>query len=334
MNLGILTSAGIMCGVAEYAKNLAGGLQALGHQVTVFGNHGGEAIREEHRWMLLPDAELPSPLVRCFRAPLWSRAGGFDHPLIQAEIVGRRISTLIVQYQTMLYDAGGLLLLLQWCRSAGVWTVVCFHDSFVDLPQDLAGAKVVPGASLLQAVPGATVIPQGVHDLSLPSPDAVRARYGFPAASLGTFGFKTDHAFLHSVAERLGWHMVAFDPWNRCQIRSPRLRLYQGWFPRHEMITMLSACRAVVLWYPTAYALATSSGAALAAATRRPVILNENNHFHDLPRDVFTIVRSPDELVAALLRVPEDEGLARRQAAYIQQNSWTETARRYLALCR
>lgn len=333
-NIAILASYGIMCGVAEYGRNLAEALRRLGHQVTLFGSRGGGRIRPEHRWQLLPDVEGEPDVVRCFDAPAWSYGGEFDMPLVAAEFERRAIAAVIVQYQSMIYDTARLEEFLAWCHGRGVRTVVTYHDSCFARPLQPVDAAVVHGRGMQALLPGATIIPQGVHQVPELTREEACREYGFPDGLVATLGLgRTRYDVILRAAERLGWSLLVSDPTGSCQIESPRIIAARRWLDQRDMIRMLMAARGVVLWYPPVAALVTSSAAQVAAASHRLVIVTDTNWFADLPSDVFIKVTDEDQLVQSLLRGEEPERKA-HQHQFIRANSWTEVARRYAELCR
>lgn len=333
-SIGLFSSYGIMCGVAEYSQNLARAMRALGHRVTLFGNFGGERIRPDSRWRLLPVDETDPFVVRCFDTPAWAHGGTFDFPRIEHEVRARGVSTVIISYQCTLYHRPYLERLLHWLRGQGIRTVATLHDSYLDFDLRLVDAKVVTGPGMLASVPDATVIPHGVLEVPLPSEEEVRRQYGLEGTLVATLGLgRTDYELIHRAVRRLGWRMLVFDPTRSCRLAGPHLVLMQRWLSQPEMVRVLRAARATVLWYPPVPAQVTSSAAHLAVAAQRPVIVNGTRWFADLPADVFIKVNDEDQLVAALAR-DVDPARARNQEAYARANSWTETAKRYLALCR
>lgn len=334
MEIGLMTSYGIMCGVSEYSRSLARALRALGHRVTIFANFGGERIRPDFRGRLLPvDDEEDRDVIRCFDAPLWAFGGDFDFARIVAELRARNITTLIVSYQCGLFRSGNLELLLGWVRTKGIRTVTILHDTFLHFNQAVADVKVVTGQSLLAHVPGATLIPQGVPEVAPAAEDEVRRAYGLEGTLVATLGLgRTDYELVGRTVRALGWRFLVLDPTRACHLAGPDVLLLRRWLDREEMVRILGTARATVLWYPPIRVAVTSSAAHSAVAARRPVIVNRARWFRDLPEDVFIKVADERELAAALTR-DDDPGRLSRQEAYIRSNSWTEVARRFLALC-
>jgi len=321
MNIGILSTAGIMCGVAEYGHNLALSLRARGHEVTIFGSRGGDRILPEHRHRLLPAPDEPSPVevVPCFDPPAWTYSGEFDQPLLQAEIRRRAVTAVIVQYQAAIYDTDRLEAFLAWCRGCGVKTIVTYHDSCIVRPL-AADVAVVHGESLISLLPGSVVIPQGVHDLPDLGPVEARRRLGLAEAPVATLGLgRTRYEVVLGAVERLGWNLLVLDPTGACQVRSPRLITIRRWLGQRQMIETLMAARAIVLWYPPVDALVTSSAAQVALASHRPVVV--------------TRAATPRDLIATLSRGDNPEWRAAREA-YIRVNSWNRAAERYEALLK
>lgn len=334
MNIGLFSSYGIMCGVSEYSQNLARAMRALGHQVTLFGSYGGEHIRPDSAWRLLPVDESDPCVVRCFDTPIWAYGGEFDFPLIEREVRQRGISTAIISYQCALFHTPYLERLLAWLRGQGIWTIAILHDSYLQFNLGLVEIRVVTGPSMLPHVPDATIIPQGIHELPPPQMEDIRREYGLEGTLVATLGLgRTDYDLIDRAVRRLGWRFLVFDPTRGCRLEGPHIVVFQRWFSQPEMIRILYAARATVLWYPEVPAEVTSSAAHIAVAAQRPVIVNGTRWFTDLPQDVFIKANDEEELVAALARDVEQQRV-RNQEAYIRANSWTETAKRYLALCK
>ncbi len=333
MRIGILSSHGIKCAVAENAVELAGKLREQGHAVTIFGNWTDGRIRPEHRGRLTrsePEA------VACFEVQPWSRGAGYDLELVWRQIMGWEIRALLVEYQASIYPGAFLTELLARCAARGLRRVVTFHDSYIPsgLPE-LADVRVVHGASLLRRLPGATVIPQGVQRLPEVPRREVQHREGWPADLVATLGMgKVDYRLIYGAARSIGWTTLAFDPLYSCTLpNAADLILLRDWFDQRELVGRLAAAHATVLWYPPVDAQVVSSAAQLAVAAHRLVLVNNGvPWFQDLPADVFVKLRDPGELAVWLQHGLVDPERERRQQAFIDANCWDQVARRYLEL--
>jgi len=286
-------------------------MRQLGHRVTIFGNYGGDNIRPDSRWRIVTTGEDGPDVVRCFDTPVWSHGGQFDFARIMDEIPARGIGTVIISYQCALFEGTGLERLLSWLTGRGVRTIAILHDSYIQFDQTLADVQVVTGPSMLSHAPDATVIPQGILEVEPVPEETTRREYGLEGTLVATLGLgRTDYALVDRAVRRLGWRFLVFDPTRSCPLEDSHVVRVQQWLPQPEIVRILQVVKATVLWYPPVPAEVTSSAAHIAVASRRPVIVNKT------------------------LSCEDDLERLERQGAYIRANSWTETARRYLALCR
>lgn len=166
---------------------------------------------------------------------------------------------MIIQYQNELFPDRPLHALLRWLREARVRTVVTFHDSHLGkelpFPLGLAAVKVVHGRSMLSLIPDARVIPPGVHNLTGIPAETSRPVAGvnchIPEGCMATLGLgRTDYRLIHqTVVEELNWPMLVLDPTGNCPSLSGTVIL-RGWREPVEVIRLLQAARATVLWCP------------------------------------------------------------------------------------
>ncbi|MFC4765802.1 hypothetical protein [Effusibacillus consociatus] len=332
MNIGILSSYAMKCGIAEYSVKLYRAFEKLGYSATVFGNFGGDAIRDDRKWSItVPPSDIQA--VECFYAAAWSISHKFDLDLIEKEIGRRNIELMIVQYQNGIINDHQLQAFLELMEQKDINVIVAFHDSCIgpSFPFHLVKNRVTLSKGLQLVIPASIYIPQGVPEPPNETKEELRQRYGLTGSIVSTFGLgRTDYQLISDVCLELGYTFMVLDSTNNCRITSPHLICLTEWYPLPELIKRLAASDVIVLWYHEIDAYVSSSAARHALATRRPVIVNDVAWFADLPEPVLTKVKTKEQLKIALKEALSMEEENLEQGKYIQDNAWTAIAKKYL----
>ncbi|MEJ8545130.1 hypothetical protein [Brevibacillus borstelensis] len=331
MNIGILSSYAMKCGIAEYSVKLYRAFEKMGHSVTLFGSFGGEAIRNDRKWLTSsPPAQVSA--VECFYAPAWSISHTFDFGILLAEMDHRNIEVMIVQYQNGIINDHQLKEFLELAEQKQVKVIVAFHDSCIGpaFPFHLVKHKAALSKRLQELIGGSIFIPEGVPDPPTESKEQLRHRYGLSGTIVSTFGLgRTDYGLISDVTQDLGFTFLVFDSTGSCLINPPHLIRKTKWFPLPELISHLAVSDAIVLWYHEIDAYVSSGAVRHAIATGRPVIVNDVSWFADIPASVVTKVKTKEQLLAALRQVLTQEENS-GQKRYIGDYSWTAIGKMYL----
>lgn len=331
MNIGILSSYGMKCGIAEFSIKLYRAFEKLGHSVTLFGSFGGSAVREDRKWLIAtPPSDIKA--VECFYAPAWSISHTFDMNLILDELNRNNIGLMIVQYQNGIINDHQLQTFLELMEKKDVNVIVSFHDSCIGpaFPLHLVKNKVSLSKQLHQIIPNSAYIPEGIPDPPNETKEVLRQRYGLTGPVVSTFGLgRTDYQLISEICQELGYTFLVLDSTGSCLINSPNIIRLTEWFPLPELINRLAVSDAIVLWYHEIDAYVSSGAVRHALATQRPVIVNDVSWFADVPEPIVTKVKTREDLLLALRTAITGKSNP-EQEQYIKENSWTAIARKYL----
>ncbi len=332
MNIGLFSSYGMKCGIAEYNMSLYRALIDLNHQITIFGNKI-DTIRPERRWVIAEEiSEDPVDVVRCFNAGAWSESGDFDFRVMFEALEQRQIKLIIVQYQNGIFRDQNLRVLFEFCKQYDIKVMVTFHDSCIGplFPIDKVDHYVCTQSDIRLIVAGCRYIPQGIPSPLLEDKNEIKLRYQYDGTIVSTLGLgRTDYRLISRATEKLGYRFMVMDPTYSCRISGDHLIRIGDWLPLNQMISRLGASDAIVLWYPEIDAMVSSSAICMALATLRPIIVNDVKWFKDIPDDVVIKVKDEKELdnhLSGIQQMP----LNPKQVEFVQQNQWRNIAQAYL----
>lgn len=334
MRIGLFSSYGMKCGIAQYNLSLYHAFQQLGHAVTIFGNKT-ETVRPDRMWLIAEeDIREPVDIVRCFNAGAWSQSGDFDYPLLFRELEERQIEIIIMQYQNGIFHDQNLRPLFQHCKQQAIKAIVTFHDSCIgpQFPFDLVENYACTHSGIKQFIPGCRHLPHGNPPPLLAEKAALKQRFHYEGNIVSTFGLgRTDYRLISKVSAELGYRFAVMDSTHSCLIGGDHIMHIREWLPMDQLVMRLGASDAVVLWYPETDALVSSSAICIALASLRPVIVNDVGWFRDIPADVAIKAKDEGELRERLAAIGQLSP-NRKQLEYVQQHQWQHIARKYLEL--
>ncbi|WP_135548944.1 glycosyltransferase family protein [Paenibacillus cymbidii] len=330
MNIGLFSSYGMKCGIAEYSLELGRALNRIGHYVTIFGNRR-DTVRPDRTFCLADiDPRDTIEYVPCFNAGAWCRDSAFDFPLLFRELEARRIEAVIVQYQNGIFHDTELRRLLAHCSDRRIEVLVTLHDSCIgpDFPFEWI-RHFVSHANISDRCHR---LPFGVPKRVEEDKEALKQRYQLAGPLIATLGLgRTDYSLISRVAGDIGYRFMAIDPANSCRVDGEHLIRVTQWLTTDELTSRLAASDAIVLWYPDTDATVHSSAICVALASSRPVIVNDVSWFKDIPGDVVIKVRNEEELRSVLSDASRLRDNA-KQADYVRDNQWEHIASRYAAI--
>lgn len=334
MNIGLFSSYGMKCGIAQYNLSLCLALQTLGHSVTIFGNQI-ETVRPDRRWLIAMEGSGEHiDVVRCFNAGAWSETGDFDYQLIFQELEQREIKLIIMQYQNGIFHDQNLIRLFLYCKQKEIEVIVSFHDSCIgpQFPFGLVEHYVCTHSRLMPLINNCYYIPHGAPAPVRESKELLKQRYNYRGTIVSTFGLgRTDYKLISAIAAELGYQFLVIDSTNSCLIDGAHIIYRNEWMQLDQLLLNLASADAIVLWYPEIDAYVSSSAVCQALATLRPVIVNDVGWFRDIPDDVVVKVKHEEELsfkLSAVAGMP----LNPKQLEYVEQHQWQRIARKYLQL--
>lgn len=303
--IGMITSWGQRCGIAQYTENLVAGLRSLGNDVQVIANIPYEEITH-------PD----EPFVH----RLWNVEGRdgvryFDY-YKAFQILGG-CDVVHVQSEASLY-AQTYLPTLQ----AGLP-----KSRFVVTHHSTCAANMMPTVRMHIAheerVLDALSIPSG-HRASMPMPSPV-VEYKEPPVLGDTFLLRS-----YGLGRNQdGMVDEAVRQWNGKGVL-PKIRFethygHHRWVPFGELLKWIQGAHACILYYPPVGAFVSSSAAYLSLACGRPLVVSNTEWFSKLSADHSIIAgRSPHELYSGLERLVDGYSdhvmYAKKYAGWLDQN--------------
>ncbi|WP_078412213.1 glycosyltransferase family protein [Priestia abyssalis] len=329
MNIGLFSSYGLKCGIAEYNMFLFHALKKLGHSVTIFGNRI-DTIRPEQKGVIIKEANQdPSYVIRCFSAGAWCYTGDFDFSLMFEELERRKIELIIVQYQNGIFNDKNLRRIFEYCKHKGIQVIVTFHDSCIG---PLFPYELVKHTVSHYKVAGTHHLPFGIPAPILEEKEQLKKQFGYKGTIISTLGLgRTNYHLISNTAAKLGYQFLVIDSTHSCQINGEHLIKIHKWLSQDQLLTQLAASDAIVLWYPEIEAKVHSSAVTLALSTLRPVIVNDVGWFKEIPDNVVLKVKSETELIE-LLHSIDQLPINQKQVDYVNENQWKNIAKKYLQL--
>jgi len=257
LNIGMITSWGVRCGVAGYTKQLVTALEKEGDQVTVFGNFPHESLVEKD----------DGKVIRCFGTGFNEASQRvMDIGKIFKEVCNKNIDVVHLQYNAWLFpDLFRLKNLFGCLVNRGIRTVVEFHDSCIpiDFPFDLFTSQIVHGSDFRTISKGNYRIPMGIPEV----------RY-VPTLNVDlevcSFGMgRNDEDLCRKACEAVGYIFEVHDS-------------RQSWKSLQELVSWIQKYNIVVLMYPPTDVHVSSSAVRIALGARRYVIVSDTNWFSDV----------------------------------------------------
>jgi hypothetical protein len=275
LRVGILSTWGSRCGIAEYTKQLTETFLKLGHDVSIFANYG-DTTQDAHDLILNHGREL-NVISKTFGVCWWGEPLAMNVPLILSNIVALGIDVLHIQYQASLYKYPELNLLIEQCP---VPVVVTMHDSSVHPAFSPLNKNVI--------IHKRSVYKLG-HYIPFPIPEVNPA-----IVSMGMG--RTDVELLSKLCEELGISYTHHDG-------------KTNWLNFDELVSYIKMFDAVVLWYDEPELEGNSAAARLALACHRPLIVNDVKWFSELGQyPTVTRVQTVKQLSTALCEILNLEG--------------------------
>ncbi len=358
--VGWITSWNTRCGIAAYARFLAG--RFAPGEMTVFANRVGAAE------LVAPDGDN---VVRC-----WNQGWEDELEDLYQALRAARVEAAVFQFNFGFFDIDAFGRLLTRLQADGVATYVFFHATAdVDKPERRISLRQVP-----EALAAATrLFVHGVEDVNrlkefghtanvalfphgvsrAPAVDAasLRARYGLgDGPVLASFGFLLPHKGLRELVaafERLRdarpdlqllmLHSLYPVPDSEMEhaalskaIRKSRhaeaITLVTDYLPDETAIGLLSLAEAVV--YPYQHTQESASGAVrFGLASGRPVACTPLPIFDDVAEVTWRLPgTSPEAIAAGLAALLDDAGgreaLRTRQADWLAARDWQRLSAR------
>jgi glycosyltransferase involved in cell wall biosynthesis len=367
-----VSSWNVRCGIASYARLLAGEIPAGCLQVL--------ASRADDR--LEPDG---GNVVRC-----WNQ--GWDDPLDElfAAIVAGRARAAVLQFNFGFYDLAALGRLLDRLAAAGVACHVVLHstldvqkpDRFMSLgqirsPLARAARLLVHGIADLNRlkdfglVDNVALFPHGARLAAAPPAAAPGGGAAQGPAEMAPGGARTIACFGYLLPHKGVQPLI--EAFVRLRARHPalRLRLFNALYPVVDSEREAAACRALIARHPEAaqhielitdyladdavlaglaaadlvvlpyqYSQESASGAVrFALASGRPVACTPLAIFDDIAEVVHRLPGTASEDIEAgleaLLAAPSRlAGLAERQAAWLASHDWRVVSARLWDMLR
>jgi hypothetical protein len=308
--IGMISSWGQVCGIAQYTENLVAALKSLGHEVQVIANKPYEPITH-------PD----EPYVH----RLWEvegRTGKKHFDYDQAFAILKQCDITHVQSESALYAQTYLPTLQSGLPST----------RFVATHHSTCAARMLPSVRMHIAheerVLDALGIPQG-HRASIPMPSPV-IKYAEPPV-LGDTLLIRSYGLGRNQDDMVN---EAVKHWNSRGI-NPKIRFetnygHRKWLPFPELLKWIQGAHACILYYPPVGAFVTSSAAYLALACGRPLIVSDTSWFSSLSaKHAIFAGRSPNELNGGIVRLVD--GYSDHVIAAKEYASWLDKHRSYMA---
>ncbi len=342
--IGLVTTWGIACGIAQYSRQLASALRAGGRDVTVLAQEGEPLV--------LPDPP-GLPVVRC-----WRRGDSLERLGRMALDLG--LEAIHVQHQLALFPDYSELARLLWGWRGRMTTVLTLHEVERGQPPP---AWLLPDVILVHSD---TVRKYLVDELQLTTPVEV-IPIGIPTGPrilapppgnprLLSFGFLHPHKGYEDVVEALP-DLIKRHPGLHYRVIGPRqgtdssyadrlveraralgvetaLEIVDRFAPEPELISEAGAAQVVIFPYRRT-PLGNSASVGLALSAGRPIVASRTPFFADLEPGALLIDR-PNDLGPAIDRVLSDGRLARTLGAQARgvalDRAWPRTAARHVDL--
>jgi glycosyltransferase involved in cell wall biosynthesis len=362
IRLGMVTTSGIPCGIAEYSRFFLDSITGIDVRPVVFKN------------VTPVTTECPEcPIVACWK--------DFDREPPQAlfeAVVESRVSVLHIQFNFGFFRVGNLAWLLEQCERRGIKTLITFHATgdVVALGEFQSLKKITEVLSKcsrlivhnkadlnyfrelgLESV--TELIPQGNVVFKDLEKAACRSELGLDCADpvLATFGFLLPHKGVAKTMEAVellkkrfpGIHLLATnahhtDPVSlkveeecRESIRSRKLEdnitLNTDYLSEAEIFMRLQAADIVLMPYEKS-AESASAAVRFALAAGRPVVVTECEIFMEVAGVTHTVPDNrPNTLAKEITRLLDDPermaDLAARARDRAEETSWPTIGKRY-----
>lgn len=351
LRVGLITTWGLACGVAEYSKALANALRLRGHEVTVLANY---PLPQES---LKPDENR---VVRCFYTG-WHAERGVAASLALGTIGDQRLDVVHLQYQSFIYPHPFNDFLRRAAQMVPV--VVTFHDACLppEFPLQVIRGAIVhsPLTRQLLSLGGAAVVPIGIHDIPSPGVAKAKARLGLGSRHvMATVGLgRQDYHSVLAVMRMLVpfypdllWvvigpedHVGAIRREAESMGLANHVLLAGGFFPLSVVFQWLHAADILLFYFPeTGVQGVSSSSCRLGVAARRPVVVSDVGWTRDLPAFMKVPHGSLGALADRIVKLFDDteyrESVLCGQEYLIQTQNWARSAESheaiYLRACR
>lgn len=308
--IGVVSSWGQVCGIAQYTENLVAAQRALGYDVRVVANIPYEKITH-------PDEPFVSRLWE-----VEGRTGNKYFDYAKAFSILGECDVVHVQSESALYAKTYLPTLQTGLPSSRF--VVTHHSTCMANMMPTVRMHIAHEERVLDALG----IPAG-HRASMPMPSPV-IEYAAPPVLgdtllIRSYGLGRNNDDMTNEAVKQ-WNSRGIKP----QIRFETSYGHHKWLPFAELLKWIQGAHACILYYPPVGAFVTSSAAYLALACGRPLIVSNTAWFSNLSaKHALFSGHSPKELNAGLERLVD--GYSDHVIAAKEYAAWLEKNRSYMA---
>lgn len=360
MRIGLVSTWGTRCGIAQYSKYLAKSLSSLGAEVIIFAEHSD--LLEEH-----DNDEIK--VIRC-----WSR---FQHDLHQVFRASQSASVDIMhlQHEYSLFEDHELMRFLTELKSIGIKSVVTMHSVVRSRATEakifsLVDKIVVHSEhcrSFMHNINDYSnkviIIPHGSPNIVVMNTSELKKKLNIKSDHIITsFGFMQPYKGFEEVLEAVIQLKQKYQDILYLIISSIRLkekhsleyywklrriisrygisgnvRLYHDFLPEPVIQEMLQLSNIIVLYYGFNLTNATSAAVRFALASMRPVIVSDIGFFADLNSEVVKVQpNSPKKLAQSIINLFENntlqDQLIKNARRLITRTSWPLIAKKHLQM--
>lgn len=331
MNIGLITTWGIPCGIAEHAALLKEAVEQADPSITITPDPGALDPVEFLAWQDWATTNVPDVLHLNYHAALHSRW--------TAEAV-------------------------QQVQATGCKVVVTFHDTIGEIsPVDLRakGDNRLDRLEQLAVVADALVVHEPCEGLGTEGEDYHYWRMGVPVGwgptplieagdrpILGSIGFPfpwKNYDLLAQVTQQIGWGLLLIAPGatpeqvTRWHASNPGSYIRTDFVPRDDALALLGGCDATAFLY-TGGNTGQSGSILQGIAARKPVLATAHcRQFRALFADpvgraAITWLEAVEDLATTLAYVTRLERVSPAIVRLATQESWTALGARYASLYR
>jgi glycosyltransferase involved in cell wall biosynthesis len=358
INLGMVSTWNIKCGIAQYTKYLLNNSSNI-QEITVFSNKVQDLITSD-------DINV----IRCWDAYFDDLDGLYN------EILKRDLDIVHIQFNFGLFELNSLAGLIRKLKSSNIKTIITFHSIedtvFMNKPVSLDSVteelKLVDNIwvhtsgdvkKLSQKGISENVvqIPQG--NVSFPNNSKEKIRKGIFNNSkiISTFGFLLPHKgvletikglpllinkypdILFLVVSSLFPGDISREYMQKCQAEVDKLNLnshvvfFTDFLEEEEIIELLQASDIVVMPYKETKE-ASSAAIRFALASHRPVIVTDIPIFYEFKDNVYKISKCSSDIIAeGIITLYSNNELQKKivesAERKMEECSWRNIAKRY-----
>ncbi len=360
MRIGLVTTWGTRCGIAQYSMYLARSLSDLGIEVIIFAEKSD--LSEEHNNDRIK-------VIRC-----WSRSQYDLHQVIE-EAQSISVDIIHIQHEYSLFEEHTLMRFLTELKSIGAKNVVTMHSIVRSKATEAKIASLVDKIivhsehcrnymlNINEYCDKVVIIPHGSPNIVTMNTAELREKFNIKSNHvIASFGFMQPYKGFDIVLEALiqlkqKYHDILYliassiRPkeknsleyyWKLRRIISKNglsgnVRLYHDFLPESIIQEILQLSDIIVLYYGFNLTNATSAAVRFSLASLRPVIVSKINFFADLNDEVIKVEpNSPTKLVQSITNLFEDDNLRdqliKNAHRLLINTSWHKIAEKHLQM--